>query len=96
MAQRRRLIEVLNAVREITTERVPDWIKAVVEKSNAALRGMISERFGELLGRIAAIDPAQARAAKGESFKFASEKTGDNGGDVVELPNPLPSRGAIN
>jgi hypothetical protein len=48
------------------------------------------------LGRIAAIDPAQARAAKGEaSFKFASEKP-DNSGDVVELPNPLSPRRSIN
>jgi hypothetical protein len=89
------LSELLNAVREITTERVPDWIKAAIAKSDAALRGLIAEKFGELIGRIAAIDPAQVQTARREPFKFAGEKTGENG-DAVELPNPLPPRRAIN
>jgi hypothetical protein len=29
----------------------------------------------------------QCSATSGEPFKFASEKIGDNSGDVVELPN---------
>jgi hypothetical protein len=55
--------------------------------------GKISERFGELLGRLKALDPTLARA-KGE-FRFASEK-GAEGDDELDLPNPLPPRRAIN
>ena len=66
-----------------------------VAKSEAKMQGKIEKKFGEALGRIAAIDPARARVAKGESFKFASEKP-DNNGDVVELPNPLSPRRSIN
>ena len=41
--------------------------------------------------------PAQARAAKGEAFRFASEKgAGESDDEPVELPNPLPPRRAIN
>jgi hypothetical protein len=68
-------------------DEVPSWIEAGVKRSEAEMCGKIAEKFGELLGRTAAIDPAQARAAKGESFKFASEKADDGG--AVELPNPF-------
>jgi hypothetical protein len=72
-------------------DEVPSWIEAGVKRSEAEMCGKIAEKFGELLGRIAAIDPAQARAAaKGEAFRFASEKA-DNG-EAVELPNPLGRR----
>jgi hypothetical protein len=80
--------KILQAVREITTKQVPDWIMAAVRKSEAATAEKIGEKFGELLGRIAAIDPAQARAEKGEAFKFANEKAGDSD-NAAELPNPL-------
>ncbi len=71
-------------------------IEARVMRSEAPqMCGKVAECFGELMGRISAIGPTQARAASGESFKFASEKTNDNG-DVVELPNTLPPRRAIN
>jgi hypothetical protein len=80
-------------------DKVPAWVEktivARVKRSEAEMCGKIAEKFGELMGRIAAIDPTLARAAKGEPFKFASEKTG-NSSDVVELPNPLPPRRAIN
>jgi hypothetical protein len=72
-------------------DKTPTWVEKMIEgrvlKSEAEMCGKIAEKFGELLGRISAVDPAQARAAKGEAFRFASEK-----GD---LPNPLPRR-AIN
>jgi hypothetical protein len=52
------------------------------------LRGEIAERFGELMGRITAIDPAQARAARSGEFRFANEKAGAGESEtVVELPN---------
>ena len=81
-------------------DKVPAWVEKMIETrvkiSEAEMCGKIAEKFGELMGRIAAIDPQLARAAKGESFKFASEKTGDNG-DVVDLPNPLRlSRTVVN
>jgi hypothetical protein len=87
------MVEIARAVREVV-DQIPDWIKAAVRKSDAALRVLIAERFGEALGRIAAIDPAGARTAKGE-FKFANEREqADNA--ITELPNPLPPRRAIN
>jgi hypothetical protein len=82
-----------------TLNKLPGWtentVEARVKRSEAEMCGKISERFGELMGRLAAIDPALARAKASEPFKFASEKTGDNS-DAVELPNPLPPRRAIN
>ena len=66
-------------------------------KSEAEMVGRIAEKFGELRGWISAIDPAQARAAKGEAFRFASEKgAGKSDDEPVELPNPLASPRAIN
>ena len=84
---------------DILIDKTPTWVEKMIEgrvlKSEAAMVGRITEKFAELLGRISAIDPAQARAKNGEAFRFASEKTDDNG-DIVELPNPLPPRRAIN
>src|SRR5262245_30698123 len=49
-------------------DKVSAWVEKTIEArvklSEAEMCGKIAERFGELLGRIAAIDPAQARAAK--------------------------------
>jgi hypothetical protein len=89
------LTEVLNAVREITTKQVPGWIMAAVRKSEAATAEKVATRFGELMGRIAAIDPATARAAKGEAFRFASEKGAAND-EPVELPNWRTSQTIMN
>jgi len=84
------LVEIARAVREVV-DQIPGWIEARVKRSEAEMRGKIAEKFGEALGRIAAIDPATARAAKGEAFKFASEKSAADG-EPVELPNPLRTR----
>jgi hypothetical protein len=68
-------------------------IEARVTRSEVEMGCKISESFGELMGRLTAIDPAQARAAKGEAFRFASKKgIGESDCEPVELPNPLPSR----
>ena len=92
------IISIADTLQTIT-EKTPTWVEKMIEgrvlKSEAEICGRIAEKFGELLGRILAIDPAQARAARDEPFKFASEKT-DDCGDVVELPNPLPPRRTIN
>jgi hypothetical protein len=71
---------------------VPGWVEKTIEER--VKRSEAEMKFGELMGRIVAIDPVLARAAKGKPFRFASEKTGDNG-DVVELLNPLPPRRAV-
>ena len=57
--------------------------------------GKVAERFGELMGRLAAIDPALARAKASEPFKFAKERERDDDA-IMELPNPLAPRRAIN
>jgi hypothetical protein len=80
-------------------DKVEAWVNKAIEarvtRSEAVTLTKISERFGELLGRISAIDPAQARAAKsGEPFKFVNERQRDD--EITELPNPLPSRRNIN
>jgi len=78
-------------------DKVPAWaektIEARVKRSEAEMCGKISERFGELLGRLKALDPMLARA-KGE-FQFANERERDDNA-ITELPNPLPPRRAIN
>lgn|SRR5262249_3573151 len=78
-------------------DKIPDWINKTIEArvrlSEAEMCEKIATRFGELVGRLSAIDPTQARA-KGEPFKFANERERDD--DAVELPNPLPPRRAIN
>jgi hypothetical protein len=59
--------------------------------------GRIAESFGELRGLIAAIDPAQARAAKTEPFRFANEKSaeGDDEPVAIDLPNWRRSNGTV-
>jgi nitrate reductase assembly molybdenum cofactor insertion protein NarJ len=78
-------------------DKVEAWVNKAIEARvtccEAAMCARIAEKFGELLGRISAIDPTQARAAKVEAFRFASEK-GD--GEPVDLPNPLLPRRAFN
>ena len=69
--------------------RVEKTVEARVKRSEAEMCGKIRERFGELLGRLKALDPTLARA-KAE-FRFASERDDE----ITELPNPLPAR-AIN
>jgi hypothetical protein len=88
------LADVANSVADVI-DRLPDWIDTVAKKSHGELRALIAERFGELIGLIRALDGSEARAARGEPFKFASEKA-NKSCDVVELPNPLPSRRVIN
>ena len=78
-------------------DKLPNWvdtaIEARVKRSEAEMCGKMSERFGELLGRLKALDPTLARA-KGE-FQFANERERDDNA-ITELPNPLPPRRAIN
>jgi iron uptake system EfeUOB component EfeO/EfeM len=80
---------------------IESWVRKTIEArvlySESQMCARIAESFGELRGWISAIDTARARAAKGDSFRFASEKdVGENDGEPVELPNPLPPRRAIN
>jgi hypothetical protein len=65
-----------------------------LKRSEAEMCGKISGKFGELLGRLKALDPTLARA-KGD-FKFAGEKTAEGEDEPVQLPNPLAPRRAIN
>ena len=58
--------------------------------------GRIAEKFGELRGWISAIDPAQARAARGEAFRFANEKPDSHDEPVIDLPNPLRQGRTVN
>ena len=78
-------------------DKLPNWvdtaIEARVKRSEAEMCGKIAEKFGELLGRLEALDPTLTRA-KGE-FKFANERERDDNA-ITELPNPLPPRCAIN
>jgi len=68
-------------------------IEARILRSQAEMACRIAETFGELRGRIAAIDPTHGRAKSAEPFKFANERDRDD--EVPELPNFLPAR-AIN
>jgi hypothetical protein len=71
-------------------------IEGRVLKSEAEMCGKIAEKFGELRGWISAIDPAQARAARGEAFRFASEKGADGSdGEPVDLPNWRRGNGTV-
>jgi hypothetical protein len=78
-------------------DKMPGWVEKTIEarvtRSEAEMCGKIAEKFGELLGRLKALDPTVARA-KGE-FKFANECEPD-GDAITELPNPLPPRRAAN
>ena len=70
------------------------FIEERVRDSEAAMCAKIGEKFGELIGRLNAIDPAIGRGAAKADFKFASEKAAD--GDVVDLPSPLIRRTTLN
>jgi predicted RNase H-like nuclease (RuvC/YqgF family) len=76
---------------DILIDKTPNWVEKTIEgrvlKSEAEMCGKIAERFGELMGRIAALDPTQARAAKGEPFRFANEKADSPDEPVIDLPN---------
>ena len=69
----------------------------VIDQMQTALRdthSLVERRHAEVMGRIDAIAPDRLRAnAKG--FRFANERDEDCN-TVVELPNPLPPRRAIN
>jgi hypothetical protein len=54
----------------------------------------VERRFGELAGRLDALAPDARSRAKGE-FQFANERP-ERDDEPVELPNPLPTRRAIN
>jgi hypothetical protein len=58
--------------------------------------GKIAERFGELMGRLAAIDPAAERAMRGEAFKFAAEKRAADDEPAELLPNWRVGKAIIN
>lgn len=86
---------------DILIDKTPTWVEKMIEARaltlEAKMVGQISESFGELRGWISAIDPTKTRAAEGGAFRFASEKGfGENDGEPVDLPNPLPPRRAIN
>jgi hypothetical protein len=93
--------KILKAIDDFATcfDKIEGWVGKQIEtrilRAQAETAGQIAESFGELRGLIAVLDPTQVRAARGEQFKFAIERTGDNG-DVVELPNPLAPRRNIN
>jgi hypothetical protein len=63
---------------------LPRMIETIASRSHNELRGLIAERFGELVGQIRAIDPTAVKAG----FRFAGEANDDS--DV--LPNPLRRR----
>ena len=90
------LISVADTISGIV-DKLPNWvdtaIEARVKRSEAEMCGKIAEKFGELLGRLEALDPTLTRA-KGE-FKFANERERDDN-EITELPNPLLPRRAIN
>jgi seryl-tRNA synthetase len=88
----RAMIDVVENVIGVI-DKIPDWIKKTVKLSEAETGAKIAEHFGELMGRLSAIDPTQARA-KGEPFKFANERERED--EVTELPNPLRPRRTIN
>ena len=49
-----------------------------------ALQSMYAWPSAELMSRLSAIDPAQARAARGEPFPFASKKnTGESDSELM-------------
>jgi hypothetical protein len=75
-----------NETIEMIAARVTNHIEAAVAKSEAKLFREVASKFGETIGRIAAIDPAAARAKSSERvtpFKFASERSPDD--TVAEL-----------
>jgi hypothetical protein len=81
-------------------DKVPAWVEKTIEtqvkRSEAEMCGKIAEKFGELLGRISAIDPSQARSEKGDAFRFASEKdAGESNDEPVELPNWRRGNGTV-
>jgi hypothetical protein len=85
---------------DILIDKTPIWVERMIEgrvlKSEAEVCGKIAEKFGELLGRISAIDPSQARAAKGEPFRFANEKADSHDEpEVIDLPNWRRGNGTV-
>jgi hypothetical protein len=79
--------------------KLPNWIETAIEsrvkRSEAEICGKIRESFGELMGRISAIDPTQARAARGEPFRFANEKADRHDEPVIDLPNWRRGNGTV-
>jgi hypothetical protein len=51
-----------------------EGIETRILRSQGEMAGQMAESFGELRGLIAAIDPAQARAAKGEGSRKRSRR----------------------
>ena len=80
-------ISVADTISSIV-DKLPNWvdtaIEARVKRSEAEMCSKIAEKFGELLGRISAIDPAQARAAKASSSSPTSAS-----GTTMQLPSHL-------
>jgi hypothetical protein len=94
--------KILKAIDDLATclDKIEGWVRKQIEtrilRSQGEMAGRIAESFGELRGLIAAIDPAQARAAKGEAFRFASEKgAGESDGEPIELPNWRRGNGTV-
>jgi predicted nuclease with TOPRIM domain len=85
---------------DILIDKTPTWVEKMIEarvlKSEAQMYAKIGESFGELRGWISAIDPALARATKGETFRFASEKSaGERDDEPVDLPNWRRGNGTV-
>jgi hypothetical protein len=80
-----------------STAEVDRAIAVAVGKSDIKLRTLVVEKFGEVVGRLNALDPekvfAKVRDKAAERFRFASERDPED--DIPELPNFLPAR-AIN
>ena len=75
-------------------EQVIDQMQTALRDTHNQLLSLVERRHAEVMGRIDAIAPDRLRAnAKG--FRFANERDEDCN-TVVELPNPLPPRRAIN
>jgi hypothetical protein len=80
---------------------VADHVERVLKDIQSQYRGvegelfrLVERRFGELAGRLDALAPDAKSRAKGE-FQFANERP-ERDDEPVELPNPLPTRRAIN
>jgi hypothetical protein len=93
------LISIADTISGIV-DKLPNWVETAIEsrvkRSEAEMCGKISERFGELMGRLAALDPTQARAARGEPFRFANEKADSHDEPVaIDLPNWRRGNGTV-
>jgi hypothetical protein len=91
----------LDIVDQLATglDKVEAWatkaIEARVTRLEAEMCAKVAESFGELLGRLKALDPTLARAARGEPFRFANEKADSHDEPVIDLPNWRRGNGTV-